>query len=265
MRPRSRTISRPSPAVSRAKRAITRAGLRRRRCRSPARCRARARFHSSRWRAGRARLGRAHRLERLAHHPLELGQRGDAAVLVAHRREVADLGERDQPLVALVLVRDGAEQVDVGRRGQPLERRSSPAARAPSARPSSGAGRARRCAPSARPSRVALEGQTSTGPRRGGREDATRATSAPRQLGDQRPQRRRGRRLARVEVDEQRLALRQRRGVGASARSARRQVVGVAERRGDVVAHAVVLVARRARTARRRRAAARPRSSVRIR
>ena len=69
-----------------------------------------------------ARLVRAHRLERLARHPLELGQRGDAAVGVEHRREVAHLGDRDEPLVALVLARDGAEQVDVGRRGQPLER-----------------------------------------------------------------------------------------------------------------------------------------------
>ena len=68
-----------------------------------------------------ARLDGAHRLERLAHHPLELGQRGDAAGLVADRREVAHLGERDQPLVARVRVRDGAEQVDVLRRGQPLE------------------------------------------------------------------------------------------------------------------------------------------------
>ena len=68
-----------------------------------------------------ARLDRAHRLERLADHPLELGQRGDAAGLVADRREVAHLGERDQPLVARVLVRHRAEQVDVLGRGQPLE------------------------------------------------------------------------------------------------------------------------------------------------
>ena len=69
-----------------------------------------------------ARLERAHRLERLAHHPLELGQRGDAAALVAHRREVADLGERDEALVLRVLARLGAEQVDVLGRGHALER-----------------------------------------------------------------------------------------------------------------------------------------------
>ena len=68
------------------------------------------------------RLERAHRLERLAHHPLELGQRGDAPVLVAHRREVAHLGERDQALVLRVLARLGAEQVDVLGRRHPLER-----------------------------------------------------------------------------------------------------------------------------------------------
>ena len=69
-----------------------------------------------------ARLVRAHRLERLARHPLELRERGDAAVGVEHGRQVAHLGDGDEPLVALVLARGGAEQVDVGRRREPLER-----------------------------------------------------------------------------------------------------------------------------------------------
>ena len=68
------------------------------------------------------RLERAHGLERLAHDPLELGQRGDAPVLVAHRRQVAHLGERHQALVLRVLARLGAEQVDVLGRRHPLER-----------------------------------------------------------------------------------------------------------------------------------------------
>ena len=94
-----------------------------------------------------ARLGGAHRLERVVHHPLELRQRRDAAVLVAHRREVADLGDGDETLVAL---RSRARRRGTGRR--PASRgavraRSSTAATAPSARPSSGAGRARRVAP----------------------------------------------------------------------------------------------------------------------
>ena len=72
--------------------------------------------------AGRpARLDGAHRLERLAHDPLELGQRGDAAGLVADRREVAHLGERDQPLVARVGL---ARPRGTGRRPAPTGSRS---------------------------------------------------------------------------------------------------------------------------------------------
>ena len=66
--------------------------------------------------AAAARLVGAHRLERLAGDPLEVGQRHDAAVLVARRREVAHLGHRDEPLVALVVARLRVEEVDVGRR-----------------------------------------------------------------------------------------------------------------------------------------------------
>ena len=71
---------------------------------------------------------------------LELGQRGDPPVLVAHRRQVAHLGEREQALVLRVLVRDAAEQVDVLR---PTASRSSAKFSQPPqfhrARPSSGA------------------------------------------------------------------------------------------------------------------------------
>ena len=67
-------------------------------------------------------LEAAQRLQRLGQHVLELGQRDDAPVLVAHDRELAHLGEREQPLVLRVGATDAAEQVDVRRRGDPLER-----------------------------------------------------------------------------------------------------------------------------------------------
>ena len=98
-------------------------------------------------------LERAHRLERLADHALELGQRGDAPVLVAHRREVADLGERDEALVARVLARGRG----TGRCRRPrggARARTRPAARGPSARPASGACRGTRCAPRRRREKV---------------------------------------------------------------------------------------------------------------
>ena len=88
-----------------------------------------------------ASLEAADRLERLAEHALELGQRGDPPLLVAHRRQVAHLGERDQALVLRVRARDAAEQVDVLGRRQAARGRSSAAATGAAAAPSSGAGR----------------------------------------------------------------------------------------------------------------------------
>ena len=68
-----------------------------------------------------ASLEAADRLEGLAEDALELRQRGDPPLLVAHRRQVAYLGEREQALVLRVGVRDAAERVDVLRRRKPLE------------------------------------------------------------------------------------------------------------------------------------------------
>ena len=72
--------------------------------------------------AAAPRLVGAHRLERLAGDPLEVGQVDDPAGVVAHRREVAHLGDRDEALVALVVARLGVEEVDVGGRREALER-----------------------------------------------------------------------------------------------------------------------------------------------
>ena len=70
-------------------------------------------------------LEAADRLERLHQHPLELGQRGDVPVGVVQRRQVAHLGQREQPLVLRVLARDAVEQIDV------LGRRAAGPARTP--------------------------------------------------------------------------------------------------------------------------------------
>ena len=72
--------------------------------------------------AAAPRLVGAHRLERLAGDPLEVGQPDDPAGVVARRGEVADLGDRDEALVALVVARLRVEEVDVGRGREPLER-----------------------------------------------------------------------------------------------------------------------------------------------
>ena len=199
----------------------------------------------------------AHRLERLAHHPLELRQRGDAAGLVADRREVAHLGERDEPLVARVLVRDGAEQVDVLGRGQPLERRTRAAATRPSARPSSGACRARSGPRRTRRRRRAR--RCARRPRRraasGARTNTTRAT-AVRQLGA-RPAARRGPRAASA-ARRRRPAPARRPGACGRARRARaappaaRRARRASPRRGGGDPRAR---RSRARTARRRAAA----------
>ena len=68
-----------------------------------------------------ASLEAADPLEGLAEAALQLRQRGDPPLLVAHRRQVAYLGEREQALVLRVRVRDAAEHVDVLRRRKPLE------------------------------------------------------------------------------------------------------------------------------------------------
>ena len=72
--------------------------------------------------AAAPRLVGAHRLERLARDALEVGQVDDPAGVVAHRREVADLGDGDEALVALVVARLGVEEVDVGGGREALER-----------------------------------------------------------------------------------------------------------------------------------------------
>ena len=53
-------------------------------------------------------LDPAHALERVDQHPLELRQCDDAALLVAHGCQVADLAERQQALVLRIAVGDGA-------------------------------------------------------------------------------------------------------------------------------------------------------------
>ena len=59
------------------------------------------------------RLEGADPLEGLDDHALELREADDPPILVAHRREVAHLGDREQPLVAGVGTRDPVEEVDV--------------------------------------------------------------------------------------------------------------------------------------------------------
>ena len=95
-------------------------------------------------------LEAADALERRPEHALELGQRGDAPVGVAQRREVAHLREREQPLVLRVGARHAAEQVDV------LGRRAAGPARTADSRASAGGGTssgADRGAPRPRPGR----------------------------------------------------------------------------------------------------------------
>jgi hypothetical protein len=53
---------------------------------------------------------------------LQLRQRADAAGVVAQQREVADVGQRDQPDVVGHVAPDGPEQVDVDGGGQPGQR-----------------------------------------------------------------------------------------------------------------------------------------------
>ena len=74
-----------------------------------------------RWPGGRRAWTRADRAERLEQHPLELGQLHDAPGGVAHRRQVAHLGDHEEPLVPRVALRDRPEEVDVLDRRQPLE------------------------------------------------------------------------------------------------------------------------------------------------
>ena len=88
-----------------------------------------------------ASLEAADPLEGLAEDALELRQRGDPPLLVAHRRQVAYLGEREQALVLRVRVRDAAEHVDVLRRRQAARGRSSAAATVAVGAPSWGAAR----------------------------------------------------------------------------------------------------------------------------
>ena len=88
---------------------------------------------------GAARLEAPQRLQRLGEHVLELGQRDDAPVLVAHDRDVAHLGEREQPLVLRVGAADAAEQVDVRRARRSARARTPTCARGSAARPSRGA------------------------------------------------------------------------------------------------------------------------------
>ncbi len=68
------------------------------------------------------RLERADALERADQHALELGQRGHRSVLVAERREVADLGDGEQALVLRVRAGHSVEEVEVLAGGQALER-----------------------------------------------------------------------------------------------------------------------------------------------
>ena len=66
-------------------------------------------------------LDAADALEGLHDHALELGDPDHAPALVSQRRQVAHLGDREQPLVAGVLARHAVEQVHVLGRGQALE------------------------------------------------------------------------------------------------------------------------------------------------
>ena len=143
-RPRTITSSMPSSAVMRVKRSmiapassgpksITRPDVEQQAVPQQALARAAAGLH------------RAHRLERLPHRALELRDRRDRAGLVAHRRQVAHLGQRDEPLVARVLARRRRGRGAPRARRAGARARSSRAARSPSARPSSGACRAGRC------------------------------------------------------------------------------------------------------------------------
>ena len=70
---------------------------------------------------GAARLEPAQPGERLHQHVLELRQLRQPAGLVAHRREVAHLGHREQALVARVLAGDAVEEVDLLGRRQAVE------------------------------------------------------------------------------------------------------------------------------------------------
>ena len=70
------------------------------------------RFHHSRWPSGRGAWNAADAFHRGQQRALEFGQGDEPASVVAHWGEVADLGDREQPLVARVLVGDPAEQVD---------------------------------------------------------------------------------------------------------------------------------------------------------
>ena len=86
--------------------------------------------------------GRAQAVERRVEHGLHLRQRPDAPVVVAQRREVADVAGDDEPPVLGHVAAPRVEQVDVGGRGQARERRSRAAATARAARRPWGAGRA---------------------------------------------------------------------------------------------------------------------------
>ena len=60
--------------------------------------------------------------DRLEQHPLELRQRDHSVLVVAHRGQVANLGQGEQPLVVGVVARPGVEQVDIVACGEPLDR-----------------------------------------------------------------------------------------------------------------------------------------------
>ncbi len=57
--------------------------------------------------------GPADRLEAVGQGALDVRQRGDPAVVVAHDDELAHLGQGDEPLVVRVVVRDGVEEQHV--------------------------------------------------------------------------------------------------------------------------------------------------------
>ena len=67
-------------------------------------------------------LEAAQRAQRLGQHVLELGQRDDAPGVVADDRQLAHLGQGEQPLVLRVRAADAAEQVHVGGRRDALQR-----------------------------------------------------------------------------------------------------------------------------------------------
>ena len=92
--------------------------------------------------AARRELGErlAHGGQRLQPHPRQQRQRHDLPGLVAHRGQVPHLGDREQPRVRRVVVRDAAEQLARPRPNAAAAARSSPAATAPGAWRSSGAG-----------------------------------------------------------------------------------------------------------------------------